>query len=117
MRALPYAARDGFWTGPEREADKTSLGAIDLGALVAASVRQGDKRVLWALVVASTTPRVWTPGEVSLVENIAERTWAAIQRVQADTALRESEERFCLFVENVHEYALVQTDLEYRITD
>lgn len=45
------------------ESDKRSLRAIDLGSLVADSVRQGDERVLWTLIVASTVPRVWTPGE------------------------------------------------------
>lgn len=34
----------------------------------------------------------------------------------AESALRESEERFRLFVDNVREYALVQTDLGYCIT-
>ena len=98
------------------DADKRSLGAIDLGALVAASVRQGEERVLWTLVVATAKGRVWTPGEVELVENVAERTWAAIERVRAEAALRESEERLRLFVDNVQEYALMQTDIQGAIT-
>ena len=36
-------------------------------------------------------------------------------RKRTDEALRASEERFRLFVENVHEYALVQTDLLGRV--
>lgn len=55
-------------------------------------------------------------GRVELVENIAERTWAAIERVRGEAALRESEERFRLFVDNVQEYALMQTGPEGEIT-
>ncbi len=75
------------------ESDRVGLGAIDIGAFVTAGVRRGDERVLWALVVVSTTSRAWTSAEVALVEQIAERTWAAIERGRAEAALRESEER------------------------
>src|SRR5688572_27359579 len=39
----------------------------------------------------------------------------ASDRKRAVEALRVSEERFRLFVQNVHEYALVQTDLHGRV--
>jgi PAS domain S-box-containing protein len=53
---------------------------------------------------------------VKLVQETAERTWASIARAKAEAALREGEERFRLFLENVLEYALVQTDRDLRIT-
>ncbi len=72
------------------ESDKAALGAINIGAFVTAGVRLGDQRVLWALIVMSTVPRAWTPGEVTLVEDIAERTWTAIERARSEAALRDS---------------------------
>lgn len=38
----------------------------------------------------------WTAAEISLVETVAERTWAAVERARAEDALRESEERYRL---------------------
>jgi PAS domain S-box-containing protein len=37
--------------------------------------------------------RRWTAGEIALVEETAERTWAAVQRARAEAVLRESEEQ------------------------
>ncbi|MCC6327537.1 MAG: PAS domain S-box protein [Acidobacteria bacterium] len=39
-------------------------------------------------------PRDWTGPEVALIENIAERSWAAVERLRHEEALRASEERF-----------------------
>jgi PAS domain S-box-containing protein len=36
----------------------------------------------------------WTPAELELIEETAERTWAALERARAEAALRESDERF-----------------------
>jgi len=41
-------------------------------------------------------PHDWSAAEIALMETVAERTWAAIQRARAERALRESEERFRL---------------------
>lgn len=52
-----------------------------------------DGRLAGFLGVSQATPRQWTGGEVALVEETAERMWAAIQRARAEAALREREER------------------------
>jgi PAS domain S-box-containing protein len=46
------------------------------------------------LVVACERPRDWTPTEIRLVEETAERTWASAERARAEAALRRSERRF-----------------------
>ncbi len=52
-----------------------------------------DGSFVGGLAIHSARPRVWTSTEVSLVEETAERTWAAVERVRAESALRTSEER------------------------
>ena len=46
----------------------------------------------FALTVSDVVPRAWTALDVSLVQETAERTWAAVERAQAEEALRESME-------------------------
>ena len=76
------------------DSDKASFSGLGLRAAIAATLRKGENNPLWAIVAGSIHPRVWTPGEVSLVEEVAERTWAAAERARAQAALRDSEERF-----------------------
>ena len=77
--------------------DRAALAAIRFGALVAATLRQvedGAPRPVWAVVAVSAAPRRWTPDEVALLEAVAERTWAAMERARAEAARRESEARY-----------------------
>ncbi|UOG77687.1 PAS domain S-box protein (plasmid) [Hymenobacter tibetensis] len=76
------------------DTDRQNLGALGLRALVAATLRRGDAGPQWAIVALSAEVRHWTPGEVALLEEATERTWAALERARADEALRESEARF-----------------------
>ncbi|MDB5470464.1 MAG: hypothetical protein JWR84_2024 [Caulobacter sp.] len=53
-----------------------------------------DGRFNSVLFVHDTQPRVWTETEAALVEDVAARTWSALQRARAESALHESESRF-----------------------
>jgi len=53
-----------------------------------------DNRWVASLWVSDSAPRQWSSEEVSLLETIAERTWAIIEKLRINTALRESEQRF-----------------------
>ncbi|GLW36038.1 SpoIIE family protein phosphatase [Actinoplanes regularis] len=53
-----------------------------------------DGRHVAALVLHQAAARDWDDQEITLVEEVAERTWAAVERARAQDALRESEARF-----------------------
>jgi PAS domain S-box-containing protein len=48
------------------------------------------------MFVHQAEPRAWTDDELALVREIAERTWAAVERARAEAAQRENEERLRL---------------------
>lgn len=48
------------------------------------------------MFVHQAEPREWTDEELALVREIAERTWAAVERARAEAAQRENEERLRL---------------------
>jgi PAS domain S-box-containing protein len=51
-------------------------------------------RLQAVLYLHSKTLRAWSDADATLAEEVAERTWAAIERAHAEAALRESEARF-----------------------
>ena len=80
------------------EADKVALASMRVGALLSRPLRRGGSPI-FALGVVSVIPRRWTAAEIALVEDVAERTWEAAERVRGEAALRESEERFRQFAD------------------
>lgn len=49
--------------------------------------------------VQQSTPRLWAAEEIALVEEVGERTWAAVERAQAEKALREAQESLNIAIE------------------
>jgi PAS domain S-box-containing protein len=76
------------------EAERQNSGRLGMRAMVGATLRKGEGRPHWSLVAISSRPRSWTRGDIALVEEVAERTWAAVERARAEAALRESEARY-----------------------
>jgi PAS domain S-box-containing protein len=74
--------------------ERASFDGLNMRALIVGTLRKGENIPLWAICAVSARPRVWTQSEVALVEDVAERTWAAVERARADAALRESEDRY-----------------------
>ena len=87
------------------DVDRRSIGGLGLRALVAATLRKGNHDPLWTTVAVSSQPRRWTTGEISVVEETAERIWAAMEQAHAEADLRESEERFRGLVEGFGQFS------------
>jgi signal transduction histidine kinase/ActR/RegA family two-component response regulator len=60
-----------------------------IAALVGVMLLKGG-RLVAAFGVNTSTPRVWTPMEVQLIREVAERTWAAVERAHAEAQLRKA---------------------------
>ena len=76
------------------DTDRQNLGALGLCALVAATLHHGKNNPLWSIVSVSASPRCWTLNDIKLIEEVTERTWAAVERAKAEEALRKSEEKY-----------------------
>ncbi|MEH2126708.1 ATP-binding protein [Nostoc sp.] len=72
------------------EAEKTNYKAIGSTAFVTTPLIK-DGRWVSNLVVHQGEPRRWTTEEITVLQETAERTWAAVERARAEAALRESE--------------------------
>jgi PAS domain S-box-containing protein len=88
-------------TGGLSDTDRRNIGTLGLRALLAATLRQGENNPHWVLVAVSASPRHWTGGEIALIEEVTERTWAAMERARAEAALRESKSRLQLIADLV----------------
>jgi PAS domain S-box-containing protein len=51
-----------------------------------------------ALMVARRDPYAWSKAEVSLVQDVAERSWTAVERARAEQAQRDSERKATLLL-------------------
>jgi PAS domain S-box-containing protein len=69
--------------------------AIQARAVLAVPLIKND-RLAVVLYLHHAEPRAWSDEEVALVEDVAERTWWAVERAQAEADLRRSEQRLRL---------------------
>ena len=84
------------------EEERKALAAVHVGAFIAVPlVKQG----VWVAVlsVQNIQPRNWTPTEIEAVQQVAERTWAAVERARAERALSRSEEKYRSLFESIDE--------------
>ncbi|MFD1871098.1 PAS domain S-box protein [Hymenobacter bucti] len=81
-------------------AEKAAHAALQLGATVNVPLRK-DGQLRAVLFMHYPTAHAWTADELALLEETAERTWAAVMRARVEAALRESEERFRVMADAV----------------
>lgn len=68
------------------------------------------------LFVHSAEPRRWREEDIALVEEVAERTWAAFERARAEEALRISEAKFRTALE-IGTVGAIYFDMDGLLTD
>ncbi|MBD2091296.1 PAS domain S-box protein [Microcoleus sp. FACHB-1515] len=84
------------------DAERAAMAMLQMVGFVALPLIKGEVLV-GALTLNEPTPREWTEVEVELVRETAERIWADIQRAHAETALRESEEKYRTLFDSIDE--------------
>ena len=92
--------------------DLATWKAVETRALISVPlIREG--RMAAGLFVNQREPRAWTAHEVALVEEVAARVWQAVDRAQAEAALRDSEAHLAgIFKQTGAGFA--ETDLDGR---
>lgn len=92
------AAVDERFSKGERDAWQGDHLTAGLGVPL---LKGGELRAVLAL--SHSEPRAWRDSEIALVEEVAERTWHAVERVRAEAALRESEEKYRTLFDSIDE--------------
>ncbi|MFB2970168.1 PAS domain S-box protein [Aerosakkonema sp. BLCC-F183] len=83
-------------------AQRSAYAGIQIAAYIGVPlVKQG--KFVAGLAVHSSSPRNWTSDEIALAEEVAQRTWAAVERARAEAALRESEAKYRSLFESIDE--------------
>ncbi|HHT75878.1 MAG: ATP-binding protein [Methanomassiliicoccaceae archaeon] len=86
--------------------------AIDVSAqIIVPLIRQ--RGFVAALIVHQNGPRDWTPYEVGIARETAERTWDALERVRAQNALKRTREVLEKLVDE-RTKKLAKSELKYR---
>ncbi|WP_143467699.1 GAF domain-containing protein [Leptolyngbya ohadii] len=91
-------AADSYLSPAQQSAYTAVQNAAHIGVPL---VKQGE--FVAGLAIHSAHSRNWTPEEIALAEEVAERTWAAVERARAEAALRESEAKYRGLFESLDE--------------
>ena len=77
--------------------ERAALQAADIGAYICPLLIK-DGRFVGAFGIHSRSPRVWTPDEIALVQEVADRIWATLEHRKAEAELRANEERLAFLL-------------------
>ncbi len=77
--------------------ERAALQAAGIGAYICPLLIK-DGRFVGAFGIHSRSPRVWTPDEIALVQEVADRIWATLEHRKAEAELRANEERLAFLL-------------------
>lgn len=87
---------DDVWLDPRTaEAGVDTFADIETRAVLCVPLVKG-RQLVALFVLHDAHPRHWSEDDVGLMEQVAKRTWLAVERAQAEQALRERETRLRL---------------------
>ncbi|HEX4613741.1 MAG TPA: PAS domain S-box protein, partial [Urbifossiella sp.] len=93
-----------------------TFNAIGIKGIVCCPLVKGG-RLVAMMAAHQAAPRGWAADEVALVEAVVERSWAHVERVRAEAAVRERDERLQLFLGNATDYAVIISDPQDRAVE
>ncbi len=82
------------------DAEKAAHAVLRLGATINVPLMKAG-RLVAVLFVHHREARSWTADELALVNAVADRTWAAVERARAEEGLRQSERRYRTLFESI----------------
>ena len=82
--------------------DPEAYARIGVGAWAAVPLVRNRRLVAW-LGVHSATPRAWDLADLQALEDVAERTWDAVERARAEQALVRSEIKYRTLFDSIDE--------------
>ena len=74
-----------------------------------------DQKLTAILYMHSAEPRAWSADDLTLAEDVAERTWTAVEKARAEIELRETDARFRIIAESLPALVWI-LDTELRLT-
>ena len=89
------------------EAEKAAFLGAGFRAYVAVPLIKGTAWI-GTLATHIIEPREWTPDDISMLQEVAERTWAAVERTRAEEALARSEEKYRTLFNSIDEGLALQ---------
>jgi PAS domain S-box-containing protein len=100
MRAnLPYVVSDIETHVPPPE-NLEAYHATQICAVICVPLHKSG-RFVGAMAVHMATPRLWVEEEITLMLDVANRCWEALERTRVTLILQESEERFRTLADNI----------------
>lgn len=87
---------------------RAALAGIETQAAITATLVK-ENRIRAALYVHRREPFHWSAGDVELVQDVAERTWAAVERARAEQELKRSEARLRVLNETLAQQVAERT--------
>lgn len=79
-------------------------------------LNQGELKAL--LYISSSEPHSWADDDISLIEDVAKRTWIAIEKARAESRLRETQARFEIIAESLPALVwILRADLNLTYTN